>query len=34
MCSIPIAEVSYKAISSCMYKLSDYPRITTGISFE
>ena len=26
--------VSYEAISSYMYKLSDHPRITTGILFE
>ena len=26
--------VSYEAISSYMHKLSDHPRITTGISFE
>ena len=26
--------VSYKAISSYMYKLSDHPKITEGISFE
>ena len=26
--------VSYEAISSYMYKLSDHPKITTGISFE
>ena len=26
--------VSYEAISSYMYKLSDYPKITEGISFE
>ena len=26
--------VSYEAISSYMYKLSDHPKITKGISFE
>ena len=26
--------VSYEAISSYMYKLTDHPKITTGISFE
>ena len=26
--------VSYEAISSYMYKLSDHPKITEGISFE